>query len=41
MVKARIPDEYTPREFLANLGGLNRIRRGSAAGSTRECFQSA
>ena len=38
-VKAKVPDEYIPREFLAGLGGANRMRRGSAAGSVRESFR--
>jgi hypothetical protein len=38
-VKASVPDEYIPREFLAALGGANRMRRGSAAGSVRESFR--
>ena len=36
LVKASVPDEYIPKEFLAGLGGINRMRRGSAAGSVRE-----
>jgi hypothetical protein len=38
-VKASVPDEYIPREFLAALGGANRMRRGSAVGSVRESFR--
>jgi hypothetical protein len=38
-VKADVPDEYIPREHLAGLGGANRMRRGSAAGSVRESFR--
>jgi hypothetical protein len=39
LVKARVPDEYIPKEFLASLGGANRMRRGSAIGSARESFR--
>jgi hypothetical protein len=38
-IKAEVPDEYIPKEHLAQLGGANRIRRGSAAGSVRESFR--
>jgi hypothetical protein len=38
-LKATVPDECIPREFLAGLGGANRMRRGSAAGSVRESFR--
>jgi hypothetical protein len=38
-IKAMVPDEYMPREFLAGLGGAHRLRRGSAAGSVRESFR--
>jgi hypothetical protein len=34
-----VPDEYIPPRFLAGLGGANRERRGSAAGSVRESFR--
>jgi hypothetical protein len=36
---ATVPDEYIPREHLAGLGGAQRLRRGSAAGSVRESFR--
>jgi hypothetical protein len=39
LVTARVPDEYIPKEFLASLGGANRMRRGSAVGSVRESFR--
>ena len=39
LVKASVPDEYIPKEFLASLGGANRMRRGSAGGSVRESFR--
>jgi hypothetical protein len=38
-LKAEVPDNYFPREFLAGLGGVNRIRRGSAAESVRDSFR--
>jgi hypothetical protein len=38
-VKASVPDNYIPRAFVAALGGANRMRRGSAAGSVRESFR--
>jgi hypothetical protein len=38
-VKASVPDEYIPREFLVALGGAGRMRRGSAAASVRESFR--
>jgi hypothetical protein len=39
LLKATVPDEYIPTEFLAGLGGAKRMRRGSAAGSVRESFR--
>jgi hypothetical protein len=36
---ASVPDEYIPPRFLGGLGGANRQRRGSAAGSVRESFR--
>jgi hypothetical protein len=38
-VKSSVPDSYIPGEFLVGLGGANRVRRGSAAGSVRESFR--
>jgi hypothetical protein len=38
-VKSSVPDSYIPGEFLAGLGGANRVRRGSAAGSVRESLR--
>jgi hypothetical protein len=38
-VIARVPDEYIPPRFLGGLGGAQRERRGSAAGSVRESFR--
>jgi hypothetical protein len=38
-IKATVPDECIPREFLAGLGGADRMRRGSAAISVRESFR--
>jgi hypothetical protein len=39
LLKTTVPDEYIPKEFLASLGGANRMRRGSAIGSVRESFR--
>ena len=39
LVKAKVPDEYIPGEFLEALGGAKRMRRGSAVGSVRESFR--
>ncbi|GMI23643.1 hypothetical protein TeGR_g10659 [Tetraparma gracilis] len=39
--KSSVPDSYIPGEFLVGLGGANRVRRGSAAGSVRESFRAA
>ncbi|GMI23627.1 hypothetical protein TeGR_g802 [Tetraparma gracilis] len=39
--KSSVPDSYIPGEFLVGLGGANRARRGSAAGSVRESFRAA
>jgi hypothetical protein len=39
LVKARVPDEYIPKEFLEALGGAERMRRGSAVESVRESFR--
>ncbi|GMI20517.1 hypothetical protein TeGR_g5060 [Tetraparma gracilis] len=39
--KSAVPDSYIPGEFLAGLGGANRVRRGSAAESVRESFRAA
>jgi hypothetical protein len=37
--KASVPDEYIPKASLVRLGGAQRVRRGSAAGSVRESFK--
>jgi hypothetical protein len=38
-IKAEVPNNYIPKESLVGLGGANRMRRGSAAGSVRESFK--
>jgi hypothetical protein len=38
-VISTVPDEYIPSDHLVQLGGANRIRRGSAASSVRESFR--
>jgi hypothetical protein len=39
LIIATVPDEYIPPQFLAGLGGANRVRRGSAALSVRESMR--
>jgi hypothetical protein len=36
---AQVPDEFIPPRFLGGLGGAQRERRGSAAGSVRGSFR--